>query len=104
MRVKLKSSMQTLMDASGSNDTLSAKKSINTGLCGPFYFLPTNLPTIEFMAGLGAVLRPTPLAFPFVLRLGVGNGLPLHIARCIGPMTGNRNDVVDHVALAGPFG
>ena len=87
-----------------STDTLSAKKSINTGLCGSFYFLPTNLPTIEFMDGLGAVLRPAPLAFPFVLRLGVGNGLPLHVARCMSPMAGNRDDMVDHVALAGAFG
>ena len=63
----------------GLNPSYPAKMSINTGFCGPFYFLPTNLPTIEFMAGFGAVLRPTPLAFPFVLRLGVGNGLPLHV-------------------------
>ena len=88
----------------GSNPTLSAKKSTKTGPCGSFYFLPTNLPTIDFIARLGAVLRPTPLAFPFVLRLGVGNGLPLHVARCISPMTGYRDDVVDHAALAGPFG
>ena len=47
---------------------------------------------------------PAPLALPLVLCFGVGDGLPLHIARCISPMTGNREDVVDHVALAGAFG
>ena len=45
---------------------------------------------------------PHPL--PSHLRLGVGNRLPLHVARCISPVTGNRDDVVDHVALAGAFG
>ena len=49
-------------------------------------------------------LRPTTLALPLVLRFGVGNGLPLHVARFISTMTGNRDDVVDHVALAGPIG
>ena len=49
-------------------------------------------------------LLPVSRALPFVLRLGVGNGLPLHVARCMSPMAGNRDDMVDHVALAGAFG
>ena len=56
------------------------------------------------MAGLWAVLLPTLLALLFVLSLGVRNCLPLHVARCIGTMAGNRDDVVDYVALSGPFG
>ena len=49
-------------------------------------------------------LLPTPLAFPFVLCFGVGDGLPRHIACCISPMAGNRDDMVDNVALAATFG
>ena len=56
------------------------------------------------MAGLWVVLLYTPLALLFVLSLGVRNGLPLPVARCIGTLAGNRDDVVDYVALAGPFG
>src|SRR5882762_1130320 len=37
-------------------------------------------------------------ALDLVLRLGRGDGLPLHVARCIGPATGEWLDVIDYVA------
>lgn len=54
------------------------------------------------MAGLEASPVPATLALPLVLRVGVNNRLPLHVARFI--RTGNRDDVVGHVALAGGSG
>ena len=84
-----------------------ARHQVNTPPLGRFSFVHTNLNTSESVAGLEVVLLPAPLvlplALPLVLPFGVGNSLPLHIARCLSTMTGNRYDVGDHVALAGPF-
>jgi hypothetical protein len=44
------------------------------------------------------------VTLPSDLRFGVGNGIPLDVARFISTVTGNLDDVVDHVALAGAFG
>ena len=38
-----------------------------------------------------------------MLRLRVGNGLPLHIGWRISPVTNEGDNVVDHVALARTF-
>lgn len=44
------------------------------------------------------------LAHPFVLCLGIVLGLPMHVLRSVCAATGQRIDVVDHIAQAWPLG
>lgn len=46
------------------------------------------------------ILAPPPL--PPVLRLGVGNSLPLHIRWMIGPATSQRANMVHHIPMTRP--
>src|SRR3989442_10550064 len=54
--------------------------------------------------GLWVVTRsrlvlPAPLALHLVLCLRLGRGLPLHVARRVGPAAGEGDPVIDHVPL-----
>jgi hypothetical protein len=58
-----------------------------------YLFVPSHLSPLELLA---------PLPFPLVFCLRLSHGLPLHIARVIGPSTSERLPVVDYVAGTRP--